>query len=277
MQLVQSDKIEYVHDKLSCVRCHEAGSVLGPFGMNTAVRSVHFLRGFGVSAGSDYGSVTVSACNQCHRSDVAEVAKNETRGVLVSHTEPLEAGMRCVDCHQLRQGMVAGGIGGMSRCVGCHDSVTASATCTDCHFEDVSVAASANRTAVQSTASIQIDVPDCGGCHNLVTQCDPCHYGVRLPHSREFVERGHAREAALDYWTGSGNTCFQCHTATRNPCGDCHQGEFWSHGRDLFFVHRSAAPDGSGCASCHSGTRGVVPERNMCLLCHPGQEKWEEN
>ena len=277
LKSVEAGKLEYVHQDLSCVRCHEPGSVFGPYGMNTLVRSVHFVRGLGIGNASDYGSVTVSACNQCHATAIEGTIENEKRGVLVSHVEPLDAGMRCVDCHSLNQGLVGDGIGGMSSCVACHDNVTASATCTDCHVQDVSVASSANRPAAQSIADVQIPVPDCGGCHNMATQCDPCHGGIRLPHSQEFVERGHAREAALDYWTGDGNTCFQCHTKTRNSCGNCHRGEFWSHGRDNYIVHRGAAPDGSSCAACHSGTKGAVPERNFCLLCHPGQERWEGN
>ena len=277
MLLVDAGKVEYVHADLSCVRCHEPGRAMGAYGVNTLVRSVHFARGFGLGDASDYGSVTVSSCSRCHASDIEGVVENETRGVLVSHTEPIESGLRCVDCHSLDQGLIGGGIGGMTRCISCHDNVTASATCTDCHVKDVSVAASANRPARDSIANVQIPVPDCGGCHNLVTQCDPCHGGVRLPHSLEFVQRGHAREAALDYWTGDGNTCFQCHTNNRNSCGTCHRGQFWSHPKSFFTLHRAASPSGSACATCHSGTKGVVPDRNFCLLCHDGQEKWEVN
>lgn len=272
---VENGKYKYVHSSLECVDCHESDSIVGRFGFETLQRSAHFLYGVGATQHSDYGMVASSGCLNCHEKVLDGPTKNKARGVWMSHEEPHAAGAECVDCHSLQNGMVAGGIGGMTRCVNCHDGDTASTECSTCHYADISLAGSAYEPSRHPAPAAQILTPDCGGCHNLKTECDSCHGGIRLPHTSEFIKGGHAREAVLTYWNGNGNTCFKCHTDERNSCGTCHAGKFWAHGPSWKTEHAKANTNGESCVSCHSATQGTVPDRNMCVtLCHTDRTEW---
>ncbi|MDZ4167747.1 MAG: cytochrome c3 family protein [Coriobacteriia bacterium] len=265
------------HESVSCVGCHEPGSVVGRYGAATIARSAHYLYGFELADRGEYGIVTTRSCLNCHPEIPRETIENDTRGIRVSHVEVLDAGATCVDCHSLREGVVRSDIGGMTRCIRCHDGTQASAECDYCHFKDISAAASGSRPGGTDAARALIGTPDCGGCHDLVTSCDPCHGGVRLPHSEEFIRGGHARQAVESYWYGDGKACVQCHTTTRRSCGSCHLGSFWSHPKSRSVEHQGADPNNNGCVACHYGTAGTLPGRNFCIdLCHTDREDWRK-
>lgn len=275
MAAVESGDVEYIHDDLDCVECHESDGIMGRYGTESVHRSVHFVFGFGWSDQNDYGAVTTAACEDCHGAVFDGKTESELRGVYMSHAEPAEAGWECVDCHKLQDGLLVEGIGGMVACITCHDEQTATADCESCHYKDVSVASSAPTFDIERKGTSLVPIPDCGGCHNQVTECDPCHDGVRMPHSANFRRIGHAREAVVNYWYGDGNACFGCHTKDRNPCGECHTGQMWSHLKTWKIGHQSGAKDGSGCARCHDRTRNKVPERNFCVdVCHQDKPQW---
>lgn len=263
------------HEQLGCVDCHESASAVGRYGLATVSRTAHVLTGFGLMSSGEYGWTSSQSCLNCHGAVASTTIENEVRAIRVSHAEPIAAGAACIDCHGLVDGVVSREIGGMTRCVVCHDGETAESECGYCHTQDVSVAASQPSPPRADTAKRIIETPDCGGCHNLEATCDPCHGGVRLPHSPEFVAGGHARPAVRDYWYGSGTTCQQCHTATRRPCGTCHQGQFWSHGKSWAANHRQANPNNNNCDACHGQTVGKRTDRNFCIdVCHTDREDW---
>lgn len=262
------------HESLGCVDCHEPASRVGRYGTSTLGRSAHLLYGFGLLRADEYGAASRRACLNCHSAIATQTVKNSATGVAMSHKEPLEAGARCVDCHGLRQGMIQAGPSGMTRCVRCHNGKDAPSECESCHFKDISFAASAPQSIETTQGRAIIETPDCGGCHEQASSCDPCH-GIRLPHSQAFRRGGHARQAVESYWYGDGKGCVKCHTETRRPCGTCHQGSFWSHSKSWAVAHQSADPNTNGCDSCHSGTLGTLPGRNFCIdLCHADREGW---
>ena len=272
---VVAGEYEYAHESLECVDCHESDSIVGRFGLETLQRSSHFLYGAELTKHSDYGMVASSGCLNCHDEVLDEPVKSEARGVWMSHAEPHDAGAECVDCHSLKNGLVTAGIGGMTRCVTCHDGETASTECDTCHYTDISIAGSAYEPRTHPAPAQLIGTPDCGGCHNLVKECDSCHGGIRMPHTSDFIKGGHAREAVESYWNGNGNACFTCHTDERNSCGNCHSGRFWSHGPTWKTEHSKGETNGNACVACHSRTIGSVPDRNMCVtLCHTDRTEW---
>jgi len=188
--------------------------------------------------------------------------------IRVSHAEPLEAGMNCVDCHGAvghlgEAGRVAVS---MDRCLGCHDGESASADCAVCHTTDI---AATGRDALvrddgRITGSGKYQYPtvvasgaDCSGCHDVETQCDPCH-GLRLPHPEAFVKGYHAKDAAFE----KKESCYRCHD-TRD-CQSCHRPFSTGHAPNWKTDH-ARSPWDAGCG-CHG--RGVNEETPLCVFCH---------
>ncbi|MBN2848535.1 MAG: hypothetical protein JXP72_08840, partial [Coriobacteriia bacterium] len=188
--------------------------------------------------------------------------------IRVSHAEPLSAGMNCVDCH--------GDVGhlgepgrvpvSMDRCLGCHDGETAAAACATCHTTDI---AATGRDALvatdgRATGSGEYQYPtvvasdtDCSGCHEVETQCDPCH-GLRLPHPERFVSGYHAADAAFE----KKESCYRCHD-TRD-CQSCHAPFSTGHASNWRVDHTRASWD-AGCG-CHG--RGTNVDTPICVFCH---------
>jgi hypothetical protein len=254
------------HAHVSCVSCHEPGGAVGRYLSGVPARLIHFaVSQSSTPLGSEYGRITVAACSYCHAAALAAVATNETRGLKVSHKEPLAASATCIDCHRLRAGVVGTHNAGMTPCLRCHDAKHASAECDSCHDEK---AASAARARTTSFADEQIPYVSCGGCHNEKRDCDTCH-GIRLPHSPEFMAYAHARAGAVDFWYNGGKTCSRCHTASRRPCQRCHGTLLGrAHGTTpwLALGHRTAAA--SACNTCHL-QYAYSSSRDFCKdLCH---------
>jgi hypothetical protein len=193
------------------------------------------------------------------------VATNETRGLRVSHKEPLAAAATCIDCHTLKAGMVGFHNAGMDPCLRCHDGEQASAECATCHDES----AAAARAHTTSFAAEQISELSCGGCHDEATECDGCHGGVRLPHSIEFKTYAHARAGAVNFWYEGGKTCGKCHTATRRPCQQCHGDMLGKgHGGEPWLATGHETATAQACDTCHrqfaySATRDFCED-----VCH---------
>lgn len=262
---VQADRT--AHKSVTCVDCHEDGSLTGPYGFATAGRALHFARGFELTKIDEYGTITSRSCTKCHERVESVTVTSKSLGVKMSHKEPIAAGASCIDCHTPEQGIASGSIGGMTRCLPCHNGKDAFATCEECHVRDVSVASSGRTTPAVSKPRQLVPRPDCGGCHDQARSCDPCH-GTRMPHTAGFMTGGHARPAVQTYWSGDGTMCFKCHTDERRSCGQCHSGRFWSHGKGWARNHQSDVWDGRGCDNCHYATRGVLVGRNFCANCH---------
>ena len=194
-------------------------------------------------------------CLRCHE-DVAEgVTAGEVR---MRHSDVIEAGYACLECHEnaghtlMEREPLPVTRSRMATCLGCHDGVTATSTCTSCHLERPS---DTSATAPGGTALAAIT---CRGCHSAETDraCIDCH-GLELPHPVEF--RGqHAGVSWRD-----PQLCVRCHDVARpgNGC-DCHD-DVNVHGtyNEWFPRHGPAARTmwPGGCR-CHA--------ESFCLVCH---------
>lgn len=251
------------HARVGCVSCHEPGGLPGRFVTGVPARVGHIAGSVFASGGDAYGRVTEAACASCHRSGIAGVTVDDVRGLSMSHAEPLEAGVRCIECHRLTDGVVAAHTAGMNPCLRCHDSQTASAECATCHDETAAAAARARSTGF---ARPQVEWVRCGGCHDEQRYCDPCH-GTRMPHSPDFMRYSHARAAAVDFWFNGGDGCVSCHTPERRPCTRCHTSMIGSgHGPGLAQTHSLASEQ--ACNTCHQAW-AFMPQRDFCAdVCH---------
>lgn len=263
--LLEASGVVDPHASTACVGCHEPSGSLGHYVFNLPSRVTHFVDGVLQPAlHPNYGRPTQSGCLSCHRTDVRGVAVNEQRGLRMSHVEPLESAVECLDCHRYRDGMVAGHNAGMNPCLRCHDSKQASSECSTCHDRQAAAAARARSTQF---AAAQVEQVRCGGCHDERRECDPCH-GVRMPHDQLFMSHAHARAATVDFWFGNGQTCQgSCHTDTRRPCRRCHTELLGKgHGPTFAVPHELASSE--VCDRCHQAW-AITPQRDFCDdVCH---------
>lgn len=265
-------------DHAPCFSCHEES--LFSLVANTTSRARMLVRYTG-GASPSAARVTVdsTACLQCHQSVRKGVVTNERTGIRMSHAEVLEGGLPCGACHESAGHSADAFTGSMSVCVPCHDAERASAECTTCHTTDPGAMLIAGDPAAsgESTGAIvgsgKLTYPavtaakrECGGCHDEPTTCDPCH-GIRMPHTQEFKEGGHAVNAAFE----RKKTCWQCHDPQSCAVAACHRGAFdpvtgsTTHGRAWKAEHGVAGWD-AGCV-CHE--RGAARRaKPMCYLCH---------
>lgn len=265
----KADKGKDPHAKVVCVSCHERGGVIGRYVSGVPFRLLH-LAAASVGAGNktEYGQVTTRACASCHGSSLAGTKSAPKRGLKMSHAEPLAASASCIDCHTMRNGTVSVHNVGMKPCLRCHDGNTASSECVTCHEGTVAAAARARTTSFRGE---QIKDVTCGGCHNEKRDCDGCH-GLRMPHSTEFKNGGHARAAVVDVWYNGGKTCRRCHTASSRPCTQCHSTLMGkAHGAGMAESHQSGAA--SSCDTCHR-QYATIATRDFCKdLCHSAAAK----
>lgn len=259
------------HKQISCVSCHETGDPVSRLTVNVIARIQHVAAGrlqpatatgYGVPAASD-------GCLDCHRAQIAGLRVDETRGLRVSHKEPLAAGANCVDCHVLRSGIIGPTSAGMAPCLRCHDGATAKAACPTCHVGDPAFAIRST-VPTESMAFRQVPDPQCGACHTDMVKCDACH-GLRMPHSLQFKAYGHALPAANAIWNNNlKSACGKCHYAGHQSCQGpvCHTGSFPSHpSPDWKVVHQRASWSGASCA-CHEWRPSDNGGLNYCQICH---------
>lgn len=253
------------HSDIACVYCHEAGGDLGRYVTGVPLRLMHSgMEPKDEVPGTGYGRVTVSACSSCHQADLPRTITSPERGLRISHKEPMAASATCIDCHVMRDGVVASYNAGMKQCLRCHDGNPASARCETCHDKNTSAAARVRTTSFQG---VQIQQVRCGGCHNEKRQCDPCH-GARMPHTTEFMAHDHARAAMVDFWFNDGNGCRRCHTETRRSCR-CHSSQIGgAHGgtKSFLLVHKKGTS--TKCNTCHARF-AYLATRDFCRdVCH---------
>lgn len=243
-----------VHSGVSCVRCHEEPLPVGLVA-NVGTRLRYAVAESFGTGNVDGASVSSRACADCHASIDEGVSQNAETGVSMVHEHPLDAGMSCDDCHT--------GIGhsdttlgrGMSTCLGCHDGETASSDCETCHEGDTSTAASEQGRLF---GQVRLTQTGCTGCHS-VDSCDDCH-GLRMPHNRSFVGRGHARFAAFE----KKEMCYRCHA--ESDCFECHFPFRTSGHPDNWKTHHQIMPRDAVC-SCHQLTP-PAGDGPFCDDCH---------
>lgn len=254
------------HADAPCVSCHEPGGMASRVTGNLAPRVLHFADASlsDASLVEEYGRITQSSCLSCHdMRDNGDVVDKE-RGLRMSHAEPIDASIECIECHTPVSGMVANHNAGMNSCLRCHDSTKASAECSTCH--DRSAAQAARSEVTTAYAAVQVDEVRCGSCHDEKRQCDSCH-GIRMPHTTEFKAYAHARAGAADFWYNGGKGCAKCHTPQRRPCQKCHSDLLGKgHQPSQAINHRNAVE--MQCNGCHRGY-AYTSGRNFCTdLCH---------
>ena len=254
------------HRDVRCIECHEPGGAVRSVTIGVPARLAHIVQGgFSAESGGGYGPVVGTACLGCHDSVTREITYNSERALRMSHSEPLEAGAKCMACHMLGDDSKIGrATVGMAPCLRCHNDVDASVACATCHTSDVSNAVLAARTHEPRQVIAQ---PDCYTCHDSAP-CDACH-GVRLPHSLDY-RWSHMYDAASDLWFNGGGTCGTCHTETRRSCysAGCHLGTTMPYHlpQDPTFPRRHAEHvDWGNCADCHEFAAQLD---DPCLMCH---------
>ena len=249
------------HTGVSCVGCHEDPPLPLGFIGGSFARVSHAINGY---AGAEVlvAPVGSRACLSCHDTVLDDVLTNDDRGIVVSHLEPVEAGMTCTECHSdLAHTADVAFVPGMATCVRCHDGNEVSSECDLCHTGDSALASESRPFPPQRLAK----VTDCGGCHPQDT-CDDCH-GLRMPHASDFEMYEHARYAGFDKKV----LCWRCHTLA--DCSKCHQVKpvgTWGHGDDDSWKigHQMRGhPDPGGCG-CHIAHPAVRDQGNFCIACH---------
>lgn len=250
------------HEKAQCYECHASGSADGLL----AAKSREVLMLAGAVAGVEASGTTTtpprSACVSCH--DDVLMGTIESGGIRINHGTCAGPAQPCTDCHwgvghdsAARPGR---GIA-MDRCMECHDSITASWSCSTCHLDS----GHADRPSVGSwaithgskwrTAHGMGDLGTCGACHEK-TLCERCH-GVPLPHPGGYVNGKHGEEAKPDT-----ARCVTCHE--QSFCDDCH-GIAMPHPAEFLPTHSSLvnAQGDDVCQRCH-----LLEDCELCHVSH---------
>lgn len=257
------DTLAEIHPKTRCVACHE-GPQASAFIANSADRVRHvaaYVRG---ARGGTFAVVPSSRCRSCHERAVTTLVRDSNRGLVVSHAEPIAAGVQCRECHANAGHLPDARTGGMSVCVRCHDGKNAPAKCETCHTKDTAYAGDQDRTF---TAQLIVNKGDCGGCHAQKI-CDACH-GIRMPHDIAFLAGGHARSAGFE----KKRLCWRCHVV--QDCGKCHGSisatGVWGHPSNWRSIHMKVTPGLVAGCGCHGRSPYVRAGQDYCLACHsPG-------
>lgn len=253
------------HQSTECVSCHESSGLIGRVTVEPITRIGHFINGARTLPEDEgYGAVASASCRRCHEAVIDVITEDEERGVRMSHLEPVDAGAKCTDCHTLATGVVSSITVGMTPCLRCHDGEQQSTECSTCHTKDVSAATRVSTNLAKMEGRVLIPTPDCGSCHQQETQCDPCHGGIRMPHSDLFMWWGHARKGAEDLWFNNGEACSRCHYEERRPCTGCHA---FMPGHPVNEWKTGHAGDPRSCGGCHNRKAHTVG-RDICGLCH---------
>lgn len=266
------------HADTSCMSCHRAVGPLSP--ARQAVTYTRWMVVYGVTKEPprpSAGSVDSAACLRCH-SDVTR-GTTQRDGVRVRHSDFLEAGWQCRECHN---GIAHPGVvieptePSMDKCLYCHDGETASTACEGCHPDE----AGRYTVAAHELPKIEsIDEARCYECHDEREECLWCH-GVTMPHPTGWSpsEGGpgnsgsHARPGFVDK-----DVCWRCHYSEGifEPSWGTEQG-CTCHPQDMTLMHggrpwvdehwRQATGSKPGqfadCYLCHSSQK-------FCANCHP--------
>jgi hypothetical protein len=262
------------HRSVGCMSCHGERGVGGGLRqlvsyarwieVYTRTRKVPEARG---------DSVDMRACLACH-SDIRPT--RVTRGgIRVRHSDFLDAGRVCNDCHAsvAHPGAVPRPTKPtMPACVPCHNAAKASAECQVCHVRGVELTALEDSGFPKVQISEQRERSACYGCHQERT-CTSCH-GVRMPHPEGWVlSKDSGTNLHVRQGFASRELCFRCHfkdkqvfVGSDESCkchglmGRMHGGAPWvrEHGLQATGVKTGTR---AACFECHSNS--------LCGDCHP--------
>lgn len=273
---------ETSHGDLDCLDCHgSVGIAAIPADAATYARWMFVYASEKSEPEPRAGSVTADSCLACHSDIVRGVV--ERYGVRVRHSDFLEAGSTCRECHN----SVAHGDlvlqptePAMNTCVVCHDGLTASNDCAYCHVVDPIEIGAAVRNLPKRN---ELNTGNCYACHDE-RPCLQCH-GVTMPHPEGWATQEgmmgegefHARDGFVDR-----EVCWRCHYSgdrpfqrpqnrgafmeTEDGCtchgafGIMHGGTGWVREHGLQATGRKPGVYAE-CYACHD-------RRYFCDMCH---------
>ncbi|MBA4370406.1 MAG: hypothetical protein C0418_02370 [Coriobacteriaceae bacterium] len=262
------------HAGIACARCHLPGGVT-----NVGRRMTTYARWvavYGVTKQPPVpvpGSVGNGPCLACH--DVGGGDVVTTRAIRVRHSDMLEQGAQCRECHNsvAHPGAVLEpSEPTMDPCTLCHDGDRAPSACGTCHVRDVALDSAAPRGYSRLKTAGAWNV--CYRCHDPAP-CTRCH-GVLMPHPPGWSPNdpvtpgyGHARDGFA-----RRELCWRCHHSPGKPfepaeescschgvLGTQHGGAAWveEHGPEA--TGRYSGTNNT-CFDCHSA--------GLCDYCHDG-------
>lgn len=264
---------ESVHKGVSCIKCHAARGATGLARQNLTYARWIVVYGTQKKTPQPAAApIDQRACLSCHP-DVPRATRT-ANGIRIRHSDILDAGFACVDCHSgSAHAVKRARRPRMDACIVCHDDVQASAECSTCHVRDVAYTPAVQRGF--SKIKIAGAPGSCYQCHDE-KPCLKCH-GIRMPHPQDWSPSQDKPRAAGHARDGFANrrVCWRCHFGSGSamapaddacaPChatltGGFHGGEAWvrEHGLEAT-GQRSGAY--AACFSCH--------DQGLCDLCHP--------
>lgn len=254
---VMAEERADAHESVPCDRCHRRSGVVGV--VDLRLRMLPMLAASVGLPTPVTAMVASDRCLSCH--DGVLGGPIEIGSLRMSHKEPFDAGMSCVDCHgaSIHGGVSeAAGRIDMNDCLRCHVVSVASADCGTCHLSGMSRASGLNRGTFSKTHGAEWrtlhgmgDLNTCGACHT-VARCESCH-GTPLPHGYSWLNE-HGAE-----YLQAPDPCARCHS--QRFCDDCH-GLQMPHPAGFRDTHRGEAANmaDEDCLSCHA--------RQSCDECH---------
>jgi hypothetical protein len=269
--------LKTAHKELGCMECHSAPGVVGP--VNDQISYARWAWAYYVEKRTTTNPALVNdllsqQCLRCHRSILTGVSKSN--GIRVRHSDFLDVGARCGQCHadvSHRDPTSARGPS-MNGCLPCHDGKKAPSKCESCHIKDIAQSQSTQNKMQSQKIKISGGPMVCYKCHDA-KPCLRCH-GVMMPHPPGWgpTTAGGAGGTHPKQGFTNREACFRCHFAPGQPfvgsnescachgfLGTMHGGAVWvkEHGLEASGQKPGQLAD---CAICH-----VTPE--FCQNCHP--------
>ncbi len=265
------------HKGIACMSCHSSQGFTAP--LRQAVTYSRWLYAYSESRkppkleGSD---VDERACLGCH--GVVRRATVARNGIKVRHSDFLNNGSRCAECHSATahgDSVVQATRPSMSGCLICHNGQTASSDCVTCHVQDPLEKVPEGR----GFAKVQLDTSKqkqtCFRCHDPAP-CYRCH-GLQMPHPEGWTRTstGPNKHARIAFETNR-QVCWRCHfkgnkvfEPDHEACKPCHNpglalrihgGAGWlkEHGPEAVGQKPGVF---AACFDCHIQT--------LCDDCHP--------
>lgn len=261
------------HKDLDCLACHGATGIAAvPANVATYARWILVYTASETDPELRAGSVTNDSCLRCHRSVARETV--ERYGVRVRHSDFLETGALCRDCHGATahgQAVQAPTEPAMNKCIVCHDGVKAPQDCAYCHVKEPIELAALREKLPQAN---EIDNRNCYACHDE-KPCITCH-GVRMPHPEGWASEAGRMGQSGEFHARQG-------FANREVCWRCHFSDNRPFQRPLSYGGFSQTPDGCTChgsfGTMHGGAAWVrehglqatgqkTGELADCYFCH---------
>lgn len=247
------------HSGIGCAACHKKSNI-----MSLPVQKLEQARMVFNYLKRDYSlpiltTVSNDICLSCHR-DIENGVKTRSK-IMVSHSEIIEEGISCTECHVAVAHKKKAGVRQnafmMERCSSCHNDEEASARCETCHLDNVWLGMKPSKSwginhddnwpKLHGSRSLYV----CKSCHSE-KDCNRCHSSVPHPEGWPYI---HGEEGKSD-----SSDCRVCHKE-ESICRECHSVDM-PHPKGWLAAHKSQdkAIGRDTCLSCH-----LVKD---CQQCH---------